>query len=126
MFIRLRYRYKRPLIESSNQRSVSVLRHVVQVLIGIYARSLDGKLQGQPLGGQLIYPYAFGSHRRPFDFLPDFMPFMGYTDDLSAILLATMMAQAYIDDEVREKARQKLGSIFGRGILAELEEEQVA
>ncbi len=69
---------------------------------------------------------ALGYFISPFDFLPDFMPFMGYTDDLSAILLATMMAQAYIDDEVREKARQKLGSIFGRGILAELEEEQVA
>ena len=54
------------------------------------------------------------------------MPFAGYTDDLSAILLATMMAQAYIDDDVREKARQKLSEIFGRKILAELSEEEQA
>ena len=69
---------------------------------------------------------ALGYFISPFDFLPDFMPFAGYTDDLSAILLATMMAQAYIDDEVKEKARQKLGAIFGRKVLAELSEEQAA
>ncbi len=69
---------------------------------------------------------ALGYFIAPFDFLPDFMPFAGYTDDLSAILLATMMAQAYIDDEVREKSRQKLGEIFGRKILVELSEEQAA
>ncbi len=69
---------------------------------------------------------ALGYFISPFDFLPDFLPFTGYTDDLSAILLATMMAQAYIDDEVKEKARQKLGAIFGRKVLAELSEEQAA
>jgi len=69
---------------------------------------------------------ALGYFIAPFDFLPDFMPFAGYTDDLSAILLATMMAQAYIDDEVKEKARQKLGSIFGRKVLENLSEEQAA
>ena len=69
---------------------------------------------------------ALGYFIAPFDFLPDFMPFAGYTDDLSAILLATMMAQAYIDDEVRGKARQKMGSIFGRKILENLPEEQAA
>ncbi len=69
---------------------------------------------------------ALGYFVTPLDFLPDFMPFAGYTDDLSAILLATMMAQAYIDDEVKEKARQKLGAIFGRKVIAELGEEQAA
>ena len=69
---------------------------------------------------------ALGYFVAPLDFLPDFMPFAGYTDDLSAILLATMMAQAYIDDEVKEKARQKLIAIFGHKVLAELAEEQAA
>ena len=69
---------------------------------------------------------ALGYFVAPLDFLPDFMPFAGYTDDLSAILLATMMAQAYIDDEVKEKARQKLSAIFRHKVLAELAEEQAA
>lgn len=69
---------------------------------------------------------ALGYFIAPFDFLPDFMPFAGYTDDLSAILLATMMAQAYVDDEVKEKARQKLGAIFGHKVIEELGEEQAA
>ena len=37
-----------------------------------------------------------------------------------------MMAQAYIDDEVKEKARQKLGAIFGHKVIEELGEEQAA
>ena len=69
---------------------------------------------------------ALGYFIAPFDFLPDLMPFAGYTDDLSAILLATMMAQAYIDDEVKEKARQKLGTIFGHKVISERSEEQAA
>ena len=69
---------------------------------------------------------ALGYFIAPLDLMPDFVPFGGYTDDLSAILLATMMAQAYIDDEVREKARQKLGAIFGRKVVETLGEEQAA
>lgn len=69
---------------------------------------------------------ALGYFIAPLDFLPDFLPFVGYTDDLSAILLAMVMAQAYIDDEVREKARQKIGSIFGHRALEEISGEQTA
>ena len=69
---------------------------------------------------------ALGYFIAPLDLMPDFVPFGGYTDDLSAILLATMMAQAYIDDEVKEKARQKLGAIFGHKVIEELGEEQAA
>ena len=69
---------------------------------------------------------ALGYFVTPFDFLPDFLPFAGYTDDLSAILIAMMMAQSYIDDAVREKAQEKIRHIFGRRALEELGEECAA
>ena len=67
---------------------------------------------------------ALGYFIAPFDFLPDFMPFAGYTDDLSAILFAMMMAQGYIDDSVREKAQEKIRNLFGRKALEGLVEEE--
>ena len=69
---------------------------------------------------------ALGYFIAPLDVMPDFVPFTGYTDDLWAILLATVVAQAYIDNEARQKARQKIGSIFGQKILDNLCEEQAA
>ena len=69
---------------------------------------------------------ALGYFISPFDFMPDFLPFAGYTDDLSAILFAMMMAQGYIDDSVREKAQEKIRNLFGRKALEGLVEEECA
>lgn len=64
---------------------------------------------------------ALGYFISPFDFIPDFLPFAGYSDDLSAIVLAVGIAQAYIDDGVRQKAREAIERFFGAGALAELD-----
>ncbi len=64
---------------------------------------------------------ALGYFISPFDLIPDFTPIIGYSDDASAIGVAIVMAQMYIDDEVKSKARERLRSIFGDDILAELQ-----
>ena len=64
---------------------------------------------------------ALGYFISPFDLIPDFTPIVGYSDDASAIGVAIVMAQMYIDAEVERKAKEKLCSIFGDSILAELE-----
>lgn len=38
----------------------------------------------------------------PLDGIPDFTPFVGYADDASAIGVALVWAQMYIDDEVKK------------------------
>ncbi len=58
---------------------------------------------------------ALGYFILPIDVIPDFIPVVGFSDDLTAITAALVMAQAYVDDEVKENARNKLDDIFGAG-----------
>ena len=65
---------------------------------------------------------ALGYFISPIDLIPDFIPVVGFTDDLAAIGAAIVMAHMYIDDEVKRKARAKIDDIFGVGTSAELED----
>lgn len=59
--------------------------------------------------------------RRPIDLIPDFIPFMKFSDDLAAIVAVLVMAQMYVDDEVKRLAHEKIDDIFGAGTSAGLE-----
>lgn len=65
---------------------------------------------------------ALGYFISPLDMLPDFTPIIGYTDDAAAIAAAITLAHMYIDDTVRQKAKDTLQNIFGKKILAEIGE----
>lgn len=64
---------------------------------------------------------ALGMFISPIDFIPDFAPIVGYSDDATAIALAIAVAHIYIDSTVKQKARDTLQKIFGKKILAELD-----
>ena len=64
---------------------------------------------------------ALGYFITPIDIIPDFTPFAGYSDDAGAIALALCLAQIYIDAEVKRKARNKIASIFGENVAANLD-----
>lgn len=64
---------------------------------------------------------ALGYFISPIDVIPDFTPIVGYSDDAGAIALAICLAQLYIDDEVKRKARNKIADIFGDSVLKELD-----
>ena len=49
----------------------------------------------------------------PIDAIPDVLPGAGYVDDLGAIGAALLTVAAYVDDEVRAKARATLSRWFG-------------
>lgn len=57
----------------------------------------------------------------PIDFVPDITPFVGFTDDAGIIAAAMVIAHAYIDDEVRRKARDSIRSMFGERAVAGLD-----
>ena len=57
----------------------------------------------------------------PIDFVPDITPFVGFTDDAGIIAAAMVIAHAYIDDEVRSKAKDSIRSMFGDAAAAELD-----
>ena len=66
---------------------------------------------------------ALGYLISPFDFIPDFMPAVGYTDDAAAIGVALILAQMYINDDIKIKAEGKIKDIFGVKALEKLGKE---
>ena len=66
---------------------------------------------------------ALGYLISPFDFIPDFTPIAGYTDDAAAIGVALILAQMYIDDNIKASAKGKIKDIFGVKALDKLDED---
>jgi len=56
----------------------------------------------------------------PLDIIPDMTPGIGYTDDMSVIATAIVMAQMYIDDEVKQNAYTRLVTIFGEKLVRKI------
>ena len=56
----------------------------------------------------------------PIDLVPDVIPGVGFADDLAAIGGALTIAHMYINDEVIQKAQNKMCELFGDYILKEL------
>lgn len=65
---------------------------------------------------------SLGYFIAPFDLIPDFIPFLGYTDDFASFMMALAVVSAYIDEEVKQQARTQLESWFGTVNDSELEE----
>ena len=49
----------------------------------------------------------------PFDAIPDFIPGIGYSDDLGVLLLAIATVAKYVTDDMKAKARSKCDEWFG-------------
>lgn len=56
---------------------------------------------------------ALGYFILPLDLLPDFLPVVGFSDDLAALMLAVYKVHKCITPEVKEKAETKLHQWFG-------------
>ncbi len=56
---------------------------------------------------------ALGYLILPVDLIPDIVPALGYTDDAAAIAAALLLAQAYITDDIKAQAKEKIRIIFG-------------
>lgn len=70
--------------------------------------NLPGKTKATIIG-------ALGYLISPLDLIPDVIPVVGYTDDAGAIAIAVAMAQVFINQEVKDKAKAKIDEIFGAG-----------
>lgn len=65
-----------------------------------------------PIAQRAIIIGALGYFILPIDLVPDAVPMLGYTDDLAAMIYAVKTVWEYITPEVKEKAQNKIKSIF--------------
>ena len=66
-----------------------------------------------PLKTKMVIYGALGYFISPIDVIPDFIPVVGFTDDIGVLAAAVVMATAYIDAEAKAKADAKLADWFG-------------
>ena len=57
----------------------------------------------------------------PIDLIPDITPIVGFSDDAAVIAFALMVAHAYIDESVKNRAKEQIRSLFGDSAVEELE-----
>ena len=72
-----------------------------------------------PLQAKLVIAGALAYLVCPVDLIPDFLP-AGYADDMSAIVAAYKMAEAYVTPKVKARARKKTTDLFGVEIFDEV------
>jgi len=66
-----------------------------------------------PMKAKLQICGALGYLILPIDIVPDLLPVVGFTDDLGALMLAIGAVAMSIDQEVKQKAKDKLKDFFG-------------
>ncbi|WP_191556161.1 YkvA family protein [Metabacillus idriensis] len=59
---------------------------------------------------------ALGYFILPLDLIPDLAAGVGYTDDLGALGLALLQVAMYIDDDIKNQAKEKLTEWFGQSV----------
>ena len=94
------------------------LKVVYSVLLLYYAY----RRSDTPIWAKRIIIGVLGYFISPIDMLPDLSPIIGYTDDLGVLSFGLVTIAAYVNDEVRIKARQKLRGWFGDFNVEELSE----
>ncbi|MBL5769198.1 MULTISPECIES: YkvA family protein [Heyndrickxia] len=68
---------------------------------------------------------ALGYFILPTDLLPDFLPGIGYVDDLGALGAAVLQVAAHIDKEVKAKAKDKVIQWFGEEVNTTVIDEKI-
>jgi len=56
---------------------------------------------------------ALGYFILPLDFIPDFFPITGFSDDITALLSVLVAVALYVDEETKTKSKAKLHDWFG-------------
>ncbi len=97
---------------------------VVYLALLLYYMLVD---EAVDLKSKLTIVAALGYFIFPFDFFPDLIPVIGFTDDLSALMFALSVVKGKMNETHRLKARNRMEQWF-RGVndvqLFAIEEEK--
>ena len=85
-------------------------REVIEKALWLFYASTKAEM---PREHKLLILGTLGYFILPFDLIPDFIPVVGYGDDLAALAAAVRQVLKYIDDDVKRKTEEKLNKWFG-------------
>lgn len=68
---------------------------------------------GVPEKAKYVVYGALGYLILPIDAIPDFLPGVGYVDDLGVVTVAVILIAFHITPEVKRQAAEKMADIFG-------------
>ena len=85
-------------------------REVVEKALLLYYAMQEEKA---PAWAKATIAGALGYFIVPLDAISDLTPAVGYADDLGVLALAIAAVATYINDDVREKTRQRMLAWFG-------------
>ena len=80
-------------------------------LLVLYEMMLDKSI---PIKTRMLFVAALGYFILPTDLIADFLPALGYADDLAFITYAISSATDYLTPEVKEKAKAKVDQLLKR------------
>ena len=99
-----------PLWEKLRRFARRAGRVVVERVLRLYYASQDPRTPAwarRAIYGGLAYFVL------PLDFVPDFLPGIGFTDDAATLLLTLTAVSAYVHDDIKVRARAKIADWFG-------------
>lgn len=82
---------------------------LVYLVLLLYYVVTDSKL---PLKDRAIIYGALGYFILPVDLIPDAMPIVGFSDDMTAVIAALNAIKGNITPEAKSRARERLGRWF--------------
>ena len=92
-------------------------REVVEKALQLYYAAQQDNV---PKWAKATIIAALGYFIMPLDAIPDLSPTVGFADDLGVLTLAVATVAFYINDDVRDKARDKMGIWFGEANLKDV------
>ncbi|MCF6341821.1 MAG: DUF1232 domain-containing protein [Bacteroidales bacterium] len=101
--------------------SGSLGNHLLYYVFILYFLMADKTI---PVKVRLAFAAALGYFILPADLVTDFLPVIGYTDDIALLTFSINNARAYISPEIKEKAKTMQDAILGSDKLTENDGEE--
>lgn len=92
------------------------LKPIYHVLLLYYVLKCDST----PNQYKVMIIGALGYFILPFDLVPDFIPILGFSDDVAAIAGVILAVKKCVTPEIKEQAKTKLKEWFGKYDEAEI------
>jgi len=96
--------------EKVKKYAVAAGKEVIEKALWLYYAM---KREDCPAWAKAVIVGALAYFILPTDAVPDFIPGVGYVDDLGAIAAAITTVAQFIDENVKKQAKKKVKEIFG-------------